>query len=208
MPCELHIHVEEPSMEAFLNEFLPRVLGDAVAFRVINHQSKTDLLTNLPTRLIGYAKRRVEDRPNTLVLVDRDSDDCAQLKQRLEQACEKAKLSSKSLPAPDGSFAVVNRIVVEELEAWYFGAVPELAIAFPGVPLSLGKKQKYRDTDAIRGGTHEQLLRVLQKAGHYKGQSRLPKIEIARKMGSLVDAASNRSISFNHFLSGLQALAK
>ena len=110
-------------------------------------------------------------------------------------------------PAAGGSFEVVNRIVVEELEAWYFGAIPELVRAFHGVPLTLSNKQKYRDPDAIRGGTHEQLLRVLQNAGHFKGQSRLPKIEIARKMGSLIDPDTNLSTSFSHFLSGLKALA-
>ena len=208
MSRPLYIHVEEPSMKAFLEGLLPRVLDSEIIFKIINHESKSQLLAVVPERLLGYAKwHPVNTRPKALVLVDRDADDCAELKEQLEQACRDAKLTSKTAPAADGSFEVVNRIAVEELEAWYFGAVPELVAAFPGVPETLANKQGFRDPDAVRGGTHEQLLKVLQKAGHFTRLDRLPKIATARTMGLLVDPATNRSTSFSHFLSGLKALA-
>jgi hypothetical protein len=68
---EIHIHVEEPSMEAFLRDFLPRVLAQGVSWRPINHASKSQLLAELPRRLNGYARMPVEYRPRALVLVDR-----------------------------------------------------------------------------------------------------------------------------------------
>jgi Domain of unknown function (DUF4276) len=207
MSRPLHIHVEEPSMEAFLEELLPRILSPDLPFKIINHESKTQLLAEVPKRLLGYTNYpHVATRPKALVLVDRDADDCAVLKGRLEKACRDAQLASKTVPAHDGTFEVVNRIVVEELEAWYFGAVPELVIEFPGVPATLANKQGFRDPDAVRGGTHEQLLKVLQRAGHYTGLDRLPKIATARRMGKLIDPQSNRSVSFSHFLSGLRAI--
>lgn len=206
MSRNLHIHVEEPSMEAFLEGFLPRLLTPSITTRIINHQSKKQLLVEIPKRLTGYAKLPIQVRPKSLILIDRDSENCTALKARLEEACCDAGLSSKTNPAQDGSFEVVNRIVIEELEAWYFGAIPALSSAFPGVPLSLAKKAKFREPDAIKGGTHEQFLKILQKAGHYKGLSKLPKISTARQMGLLIDPVNNRSSSFAHFVSGLQSL--
>lgn len=206
MPRELHFHVEEPSMEAFLEGLLPRILEPEIPLKIINHGSKSQLLKGLPQRLLGYSKCPLAYRPKVLVLIDRDAADCLALKAQLEGACHAANLPTKSAPAADGAFEVVNRIVIEELEAWYFGAVPALAAAFPGTPLTLANKQKFRDPDAVGGGTHEQLLRVLQNAGHYKGLDRLPKIDAARRMGALIEPAANRSASFSHFLSGLHAL--
>ncbi len=49
----LEILVEEPSMEAFLRELLPRVLGDAATFEIYPYQCKDDLLAKLPARLKG-----------------------------------------------------------------------------------------------------------------------------------------------------------
>lgn len=206
MPRPIHIHVEEPSMEAFLGDFLPRILSEASDWKIIDHSSKWQLLNNLPVRLLGYAKMPILHRPKVLVLVDRDDDECSMLKARLESACNNASLFSKTSPGVAGTFDVVNRIVVEELEAWYFGDVHALCEAWPGVPATLGAQARFRDPDAITGGTHEALLGVLQKAGHFRGMERLPKIDAARRMGALIDPAHNRSVSFQHFLTGLNAL--
>ena len=208
MPRELHLHVEEESMEAFLKAFLPRFLDPAINWKPINHQSKQQLLRELPNRLRGYGHIPSNVRPKSLVLIDRDKDDCRLLKQRIEESACIAGLSTKTNPAADGSFDVVNRIVIEELEAWFFGSVPALAIAWPGVPANLAAQTAYRDPDAIAGGTHEALFRVLQQAGHHKGAGRLPKIDTARRMGRLLDPATNGSRSFQQFRSGLVALTQ
>ena len=67
------------------------------------------------------------------------------------------------------SFQVLNRIVVEELEAWFFGDVPAIRQAYPKVSANLANQQPYRDPDAIKGGTWEALERVLKKAGYHLG---------------------------------------
>jgi hypothetical protein len=193
-------------MEAFLEGFLPRFLNQGVDYKIINHQSKAQLLKKIPNRLRGYTNLPLKDQPKILLLVDRDRDDCLRLKEKLEQACSDVGLKTKSSPAPDGSFHVVNRIVIEELEAWYFGAVPALIDAFPGVPKTLANKNGFRDPDAVRGGTHEKLLKVLQEAGHYIGREQLPKMDVARKIATRLDPHTNASGSFQHFWTGLQAL--
>lgn len=208
MARPLHIHVEEPSMEAFLEGLLPRALGPLINWRIINHGSKTQLLAQIPNRLKGYANcTNVAVRPKALILVDRDSDDCLLLKNQLENACHQSGLTSKTSPAADGMFEVVNRIVIEELEAWYFGETAALRVVFPSVPATLPNRQAFRDPDAVAGGTHERLLTILQNAGYFKGLTSLPKIDTARRMGSIVDINGNRSTSFNHFVGGLRALA-
>jgi hypothetical protein len=203
---EIHIHVEEPSMEAFLNEMLPRYLDPVIAWKPINYGSKHRLLNTLPTRLRGYANIDQVYRPKSLILVDRDDDDCLELKNRLEIACREANLTTRG-GAQIGQFIdVVNRIVVEELEAWYFGDIAALLTVWPGVPATLGQQARFRNPDAVSGGTHETLLSVLQRAGHFKRLDRLPKIDAARRMGKLVEPDRNQSHSFQTFLAGLQAL--
>lgn len=203
----IHVHVVEPSMEAFLDGLLPRILPDEIDWKIINHASKWQLLNALPARLSGYARMPIPTRPKVLVLVDRDQDQCLQLKGRLESACAQAALVSKTTANSADAFDVVNRIVVEELEAWYLGDVEALANGWPGVPLTLRERAGFRDPDAILGGTHEALLRILQRAGHLRGLDRLPKIDVARRVVPFIEPARNRSASFQSFLSGLDALA-
>jgi hypothetical protein len=93
---------------------------------------------------------------------------------------------------------------VEELEAWFFGDVEALVTAYPKVPSNLANKEKFRDPDAITGGTWEALERLLQKAGYYSGG--LPKIEVARKVSEFMEPSRNRSKSFQVFKEGLEAV--
>jgi hypothetical protein len=203
---QLFVHVEEPSMEAALAALLPPLIGDRpVAFKIIQHGSKSELLKNLPTRLRGYARGQ-DQSLRILVLVDRDDDDCRELKRQLEAAAQGAGLATKSTPDPVGAFRVVNRIVVEELEAWFFGDVAAVCAAYDRVPPTLASRQGFRDPDAVVGGTWEALHRILRRAGHYDRVETLPKIEVARRIASKMDPARNRSKSFGAFVSGLDAL--
>jgi len=201
----MHIEflVEEESAEVFLSGFLPNVLREAdCRFHVF--QGKRDLLANLPARLRAYRTWLPEDC-RIVVLVDEDRQDCKKLKDQLENTAREARLVTKTAAGEAGRFMVLNRIAVEELEAWYFGDVPALVTAYPGVPSTLAAKEKYRDPDAIRGGTWEALERVLQRAGYYRAG--LPKLEVARRLAPLIEPSRNRSRSFQHFVRGLAALA-
>jgi hypothetical protein len=138
-----------------------------------------------------------------VVLVDKDRSDCLGLKKQMETAAANAGMITKSA-AKGGTFTVLNRIAVEELEAWFFGDVEALATAYPGVSPNLGAKPRYRNPDAISGGTWETLERVLQRAGYFGGG--LSKIEVARNMARHMKAIRNTSGSFKCFAGAVAAL--
>lgn len=199
----LEVLVEEPSAEVALKLLLPQILGDEVKFRILAHQDKLHLLKSLPNTLRGY-RHWLPDNYWLIVLIDEDRDDCHKLKQKLEDIALKAGLSTKTNPDGDGNFSVINRIVIEELEAWFFGDIPALVEAFPRVPETLDRRQSYRDPDAIRGGTWEALERVLREGGYYKNG--LAKIDAARKIAEYMDPDRNRSKSFQVFRDALRTL--
>jgi hypothetical protein len=195
----LELLVEEPSMEAFLRALLPRLLPGDKTFQVHAFQGKRDLLGKLEARLRGYAAWLPPDW-RILVVVDRDDDDCLELKGRLEAAAHRAGLQSKR-GAGNLPWQVVNRIAIEELEAWYFGDWQAVCAAYPRLSRNIANQQRYRDPDAIAGGTWEAFERVMQRHGYFKGGLR--KIEAARALGATVDARRNRSASFGGFRDAL-----
>lgn len=182
-------------MEAFLRELLPRLLGEEATFEVYPYQCKDDLLSKLPARLQGYASWLPENW-RVVVVVDRDDDDCELLKQKMDQAAADARLSTRKANAAQ-SWQVVNRIAIEELEAWYFGDWGAVRETYPRVPETIPQKAPYRDPDAVQGGTWEAFERELQRAGYFK--TGLRKTEVARALGKRMAPARNRSHSFAVF---------
>lgn len=195
--------VEEQSAEEALKHLLPRLIGQRAQWQPINLGSKYKLLKALPQRLAAYRQRieRGEDL-RVVVLVDRDDDDCAALKRQLEDASRQVALATKSAPATDGQFFVVNRIVIEELESWFIGDPAALRQAFTGLPKIDETKGIFRNPD--NGGSWEALHRFLRKNGIYKGS--YPKIDAARRIAPKLDLHANRSRSFRVFLDGVEAL--
>lgn len=182
-------------MEAFLRALLPRLLPQDRSFEVHAFQGKADLLGKLEQRLRGYAAWLPPDW-RIAVVVDRDDEDCRKLKARLEDMAQRAQLRTRSR-ARHPRWQLVNRIAIEELEAWYFGDWAAVCAAYPGLPANLSKRQGYRDPDAIGGGTWEAFERVLQRHGYFKG--RLPKIAVARTLGAVLDPSRCASRSFADF---------
>jgi hypothetical protein len=197
----LEVMVEEPSMEAALERILPKIVGD-LSFAIYPHQCKGELLQRLPERLQGYSSW-LPPTWRILVVVDRDDDDCGQLKMRLEKIVTKAGLGPRA-HGREKVCAVTNRIAIEELEAWYFGDWEAVRAAYPRVSQTIPAQAKYRDPDAIGGGTWEALERVLQGAGYFKGGLR--KIEAARTIAAEMDPERNRSRSFQTLRRALLAL--
>ena len=194
------ILVEEPSMEALLRLLLPRVLT-GLTFEVYPYSCKDELLALLPQRLSGYARRRTNDswfrnHCRIAVLMDCDQDDCERLKGQLETMAADAGLLTRS-GAIGRPYVVANRIAIEELEAWYFGDWEAVRRAYPKVPPTIPSKAKFRDPDAIRGGTWEVFERVLQQAGYFK--TGLRKIEAACAIASQMVPERNTSRSFQVF---------
>jgi len=182
-------------MEAFLRALLPRLLPSGRSFEVHPFQGKTDLLEKLQARLCGYAQWLPKEW-RIVVVVDRDDDDCENLKERLETIAANAKLMTRSR-AGQRRWQLINRIAVEELEAWYFGDWPAVCSAYPRVSPGIPNKARYRNSDAIRGGTWEAFERVLRQHGYFKPG--LPKVQVARSIGALLDPARSRSRSFAMF---------
>jgi hypothetical protein len=203
----MHIEflVEESSAKAALDEILPRLLGTRATFDVHPHQGKLDLLDSLPGKLKAYAKWLPADW-RVVVLLDLDREDCKKLKGKLERLARDAKLSTKTSSRGKPGFQVLNRIAIEELEAWFFGDVPALRAAYPRFPPKLGARSGFRDPDQIKGGTWERLEQVLQRAGYFK--SGYPKVAAAREIAKHMEPSRNRSRSFQVFRDGLVALSE
>ncbi|MCK6432403.1 MAG: DUF4276 family protein [Aquabacterium sp.] len=189
----LHVLVEEPSMEVALQFLLPRLLRKGIQVELRQFQCKSELLKQLPQRLAGYAQW-LPDTAAVLVVVDRDDDDCIGLKAQLDAMARAAGLVPRSDVGPGGRFQVINRIAIEELEAWFFGDWPAVCEAYPKMPHTLPRRAGFRDPDAIAGGTWEALERELQRKGYFK--QGLRKSELAREVASRMDPARNHSASF------------
>lgn len=165
-------------------------------------RNKSRLIGELPARFRGY-KKRLENGEDLriVVLVDRDKDDCENLKARLERIAHDAGLQTKSSPDQNGRFQVVNRIAIEELEAWFIGDIEALNSAFSGLRGEAFPKS-FNNPD--NSGTWEHLHRFLKSKGIYK--SSYPKIEAAGKIARHMELSRNRSRSFHHFCRGIEAL--
>ncbi len=135
---------EEESAGIILDAILPQLLPDGTEWNVYSFHGKNDMLQKLPNRLRAYRHRPLSSR-KVVVLIDSDHQDCSELKFRLEQIAKTAGLVTKT--SNSESFRVVTRIVIEELEAWFFGDVEALSSAYSSVPKSLATKKGYEFPD-------------------------------------------------------------
>ena len=182
-------------MEAFLRGILPRLLPTSCTFEIHAFQGKPDLLGKLHGRLRGYANR-LPANCRVVVVVDSDRDDCRELKQQLEDLASRAELMTRS-QGGSSNWQVVNRIAIEELEAWYFGDWDAVRRAYPRVSPNVPGQARYRDPDAIPGGTWEAFERLLKRGGYFR--TGLRKVEAARAVAACFEPSHNRSRSFAHF---------
>ena len=184
--------LEEESMEAFLQALLPRLLPEACSHETHTVQGKRDLKRTLEARLRGYA-RWLPENWRIFVLVDRDRDDCEALKDELEGTARRAGLQTISR---GGHWLLANRIVIEELEAWYFGNWQAVRQAYPRISPRIPNRAGYRDPDGI-ANTWEAFERILQRHGYFT--TGLRKKEAARAVAEHIDPAENCSGSFSVF---------
>jgi hypothetical protein len=198
----VEVLVEESSMEAALAFLLSKMLGK-ISFQIHTHQGKQDLLANLLPRLRGYASWLLPSH-RLLIVVDRDQDECRELKGRLDGMARAAGLKTRTEAGVSGC-TVVNRLAVEELEAWYFGDWDAVRSAYPRVPETIPSKAPFRNPDGVAGGTWEAFERILQKAGYFK--SGLRKIEAARMIAPHMNPDANTSPSFAVFRSSVIEMA-
>lgn len=188
--AHVEILVEEPSMEEALRLLVPR-MAPGLSFEIYRYRGKQDLLQRLPERLQAYASMLPADW-RIMIVVDQDNEQCKALKRKLEDAAKKAGLRTRA--TQQQNWQVVNRLAIEELEAWFFGDWKAVQAAYPEVDPHLPNKAAFRDPDSILGGTWEAFERVLQEADYFK--TGLRKIECARAIAAQMDPQRNRSHSF------------
>ncbi|MDE0669959.1 MAG: DUF4276 family protein [bacterium] len=203
MASRLVLLVEEPSMEAFLKTLLPRMLPDGPEFDIRVFGGKADLLGKLDQRLRAYQRWLPSDW-RLVVIVDRDDDDCQELKAQLEVSATNAGLRTRSQTGTS-AWQLVNRVVIEELEAWYFGDWDAVRAAYPRVNPGIPRRSGYRDPDDIRGGTWEAFERILKRSGYFT--TGLRKIEAAQAVAAHISVDRNRSRSFAHFWNAISEAA-
>lgn len=201
----LEILVEEPSLAEALNHLLPKMLSQEIEVQIHNFRGKENLLKELPKRLKGY-QTWIPEHWKIVVLIDEDRQDCHQLKQKLEDIAQQAGFITKTFSTKGQKFQVLNRIIIEELESWFFGDINAIRQAYPKVSPNLTNQKQYRNPDTIKGGTWEALERVLKQAGYHQGG--LEKCKAAREISPYMNPLINQSQSFQIFYQGLLAIIK
>jgi hypothetical protein len=178
----LLILTEEASMKVFLETLIARYYPK-LEFRIIPHQGKQDLEKHIPKILRNW------NVPDTrfLIIHDQDSHDCRLLKAELQAACDAIR--------PD----VIVRIACMELEAWYWGDLEAVGLAFGKTKLpALSRKSKYRVPDKINNPKSE-LKKHLPPYEQISG---------ARLIGQYAEIERNTSHSFQVFMKSLQQMAQ
>jgi len=198
----MHIEflVEDLSTQEACTMFLPSLLPSGTEYEIRSFRGKQDLLSKLPDRLKAY-RSWIPESWRIVVLIDLDNDNCQDLKSKLEDMSQQAGFITKTTCIQGQAFQVLNRIMIEELEAWFFGDIEAICKAYAGTRSSLAQKARYRNPDAIQGGTWEALQRELQRAGHFKGG--LDKVKAAREIAQFMNPEINQSPSFQTFRNGL-----
>lgn len=198
--------VEEPSMVRALEHLVPKVLaGKEIHLKFVNCKDKDRLLKKLPDLFHGYARRAENDANfRVMVLIDNDGGDCAVLKKQMEDMAANVGLLTKAQAGGDGNFTAVNRIVMQELEAWFLGDPRALRQAFQRLPGSFEERESYRDPEQNRAW--ETLQRLLNEHGYYEGVEPFPKPEIANLVAPhmSIERGVNRAPSFAAFIEGLR----
>ncbi|MDO5081963.1 MAG: DUF4276 family protein [Arachnia propionica] len=201
--AHLDFLVEGYTMQLFLEQILPRLLPADTSFDVFNLGGKSEFLKKFPKRLRGHANWLPTNPTHRVVLVvDSDTDDCAEFRENLVAAVHEAGLSITSRTAKqDGQ--VLPRIAVEMLEAWYFGDPHALAQAYGSTFKNLSQKRGLREPDAIRDPARR-LENLLSSVPKHKGG--LKKIELTTDIAPHIDVENNSSPSFQRFRDGVRFL--
>lgn len=178
--------LEGPSEEEMLKGVLPRLLPDGITPRYIVFQGKQDLHKQLVRKL------RFWQEPNSLFVVLRDQDAgiCRDIKKELKALCQVA-----------GRGEALVRIACHEVESFYLGdlAAVEAALEISGLARQQAV-QKYRNPDQLSNAAEE-----LEKLTNSKYQKRAG----SRAIGPFLALdGSNKSVSFNALISGIQNMVQ
>ena len=172
--------LEERSMKVVLDKLLPEILPADYQFVTIPHEGKNDLRKSIPIKLKAWNEPDVK----FVILHDQDAADCIQLKNDLLKVCETT-----------GRDCLV-RIVCHELDSWYWGDINAIEQAY-GVNLDkLKSKRKFINPDDMVDPKKE-LKKYIPDHQQISG---------AKKISQYMHVMSNRSKSFQVFVSGVRGI--
>ena len=121
------------------------------------------------------------------ILQDQDTKNCYELKKALLTLCEGSERR------------VLVRIACQEMEAWYFGDMEALALAYDNPKLrKISAQRKYRVPDEIQS-PKEELYRLIPEHQQIAG---------AKRVAPHMDIDRNTSESFRQFVSGILRFVK
>ncbi len=188
-PISLHIFTEEESARSLLLVLLPKILPAEIEFHIYPPQGKQDLEKRLPRTLPAISSI---SNARILIIEDQDSNDCIVLKAKLNQIVQ-AKCSVPYL----------IRIACKSMENWFLGDLKAVGIAYERF-----KMHKYANTADFRRvdkivNSPEKLLRIVPEL---QNTSRLPKIEVAKRIGACLNIDANTSDSFNQTVFAIKKL--
>jgi len=178
--------VEELSMEAVLNELMPRLLEEAGVcqefyYQILSHEGKSDLIHSIKSTLLHWGI------PHSYILHDKDSTDCLVIKQKIAVLCAEA-----------GYPNTLIRIPCHELESWFLGDLAAIEKAFGTHLQEMQEKRKFRDPDKLANAKEE----LKKYVPHYQQISGAPAI------AQYMSLSNNHSHSFRVFISGILRLLK
>lgn len=176
---------EEASMERFLEIALKKLLPEEWNIIIIPHEGKQDLERSIPRKLRAWRNNQ-EVRYQFIIIRDKDSGNCVDIKNRLQTMCREA-----------GREEAVIIIAIHELEAWFLGDLEAIERAY-GIA-HLAEKQKtqlYRNPDNIANAS-EQIHKICNDR---------TKIARAEKITKEMSFEKNISPSFNYFIKKISEL--
>lgn len=175
--------LEEPSAQDFLQAVLPRVLPAHITPHFLVFEGKQDL----EKRLVMRMKRWLRPNSQFIVMRDQDSGECLVIKDRLLNLCAQA-----------GQPNATVRIVCKELETFFVGDWPAIAMGFQQPALAFhARKAKFRSPDLL-GSPSQEIKRLIPTYQKREG---------ARTISAHLDLARNQSSSFRVLLRTLSELS-
>ena len=182
----IEILTEEPSMQAVLENILPKILPNdwvlGVNYFIRAHEGKTDLQKSIPQKIKVFS--HYHEPAGVIVIHDQDANDCKELKIKLSELCR-----------INGNCAVLIRIACRELEAWYLGDMLAIQKAYPNFKAEkYSRKAKFRNPDNLNAA--DEFQKILPE---------FQKIASARAISQhlQLDLDNNKSESFKQFLLGI-----
>ncbi len=177
--------LEEPSAKAFLESLTER-LGMRDACILLSFNGKSDLEGKLANRMRGW----MDNKACFLIMRDRDSGDCFDIKERLLKLCSASGVDS-------ARFRV--RVACGELESFYLGDMNAIAQAYnkPAIQKK-SRTAKYRNPDKL-GNACEEFFQLI-------GQPPT-KVSAAKRMAPFMEIEQddyNNSASFRCLLRTLK----